>query len=405
MNKKAILGLVCAAFMGATATAQTQQEVTYVQDPSQGVLINKFKSNWFVTGEGGVNMLFDKWGSHRNFTDRWAPAASLYVGKWFSPIIGVRLGASFMRTKSLSEVAIYNTPGDYMPDGYYKQRRNLFGGVGDVMINLTNWWCGYKPGRIYNASAYIGGGAYVAFAKDFTEQSNGTFVDNGWKNCRAFTTSLRAGIINSFNVSDQVQLSLDIRAITLDQPVNSVQDNQKTNVDLQAFIGVTYLFNKRTWDAPIVPVCPEPTDCSAIEARLQAANARISDLQSQLDECLNRPIPECEECVPALSTIYYPIGVSRIGSREVNVLRSVAGVMKATPDQKYKITGWADNYTGSDAVNERLRHARANGVAKQLQRFGVPASQLEVGIDNNNLTSFGEKAVSLDRAVTIEVVK
>ncbi|MCM1109980.1 MAG: OmpA family protein [Clostridium sp.] len=405
MNKKAILGMACALLMGASAMAQTTQEVAYVQDPSQGVLFNRFKDNWFISAEGGFNIMMSKFDQHRKFGDRFSPAASIYVGKWFSPIIGARVGGNFLSIKSLSEVNVWSDPLDYRPDGYYKQRYNLFGPVGDVMINLTNWWCGYKPNRVYNASVYLGGGAYWAYAKSYTTNANGTVTDNGWKKDHAFTASLRAGILQTFNVSEQVAISLDIRGITLDAPRDYKADLQKTCWNLQAYLGVTYYFNKRTWDAPVVPVCPEPEDCSAIEARLQAANARIADLESQLNDCLNRPIPECEECVPALTTIYYPIGVSRLSSREVTVLRSVAGVMKENPDQKYKITGWADNYTGTDKINVRLRNDRANGVAKQLKRFGVPESQLEVGIDNSNLTNYGEKAVSLDRAVTIELVK
>lgn len=404
MNKKVILGLALAAIMGSSAVAQTD-EVAYVEDPAQGVLLNKFKSNWFISAEGGVNVMFSKYDQHRNFGDRLAPAASIYVGKWFSPIIGVRIGADYMGIKSLSEVEAWTKPGDYRPDGYYKQKYHLVGPTGDVLLNLTNWWCGYKPNRVYNASFYLGGGGYFALGNKYIRQNDGTYKKDGVENLHSFTSSLHAGLLNTFNVSKQVAINLDLRAYTLDAPRDRVQTWEKTAWNGQVLLGVTYFFNKRTWDAPVVPLCPEAEDCSAIEARLQAANARIGDLEAELRDCLNRPLPQCEEAVPALTTIYYPCGVSRLSSREVTVLRSVADVMKNTPDQKYKVTGWADNYTGTDAINERLRHARANGVAKQLKRFGVDESQLEVGINNSDLTTYGKKAVSLDRAVTIELAK
>ena len=75
--------------------------------------------------------------------------------------------------------------------------------------------------------------------------------------------------------------------------------------------------------------------------------------------------------------------------------------MKANPNQGYVLTGYADNYTGTDAYNVRLRHNRANSVQKQLVRNGVPASQLEATINNENLNPNGEKFVALDRCVTI----
>ena len=76
--------------------------------------------------------------------------------------------------------------------------------------------------------------------------------------------------------------------------------------------------------------------------------------------------------------------------------------MTQNPDKKYTVTGWADNYTGSDNINIRLRKARAEGVQKVLVRNGVSESQLTVTTNNGNLSDLGEKCVALDRAVTIE---
>ena len=76
--------------------------------------------------------------------------------------------------------------------------------------------------------------------------------------------------------------------------------------------------------------------------------------------------------------------------------------MKSSPDKHYTLTGWADNYTGNDVINVRLRHNRVNGVEKQLLKLGVPQSQLTATINNGNLVDLGEKYVALDRAVTID---
>lgn len=53
MRKSTILGL--ALFMGQSALAQSNQEVSYVEDPSQGYIFNSFSDNWFVSVEGGIN--------------------------------------------------------------------------------------------------------------------------------------------------------------------------------------------------------------------------------------------------------------------------------------------------------------------------------------------------------------
>ena len=165
MIKRSILGLACAMFIGTAAFAQGNQEVQYVSDPSQGYLFNRFSSNWFVTAEGGVSLFMSDFDQHNDLSKRFAPAASIYVGKWFSPIIGLRLGGNYVGAKTLSKVNVYPYTSGLVDGKYYKQYQNEFGAVGDVLINLTNWWCGYRPGRIYNSSVYFGAGAYWTVAQ------------------------------------------------------------------------------------------------------------------------------------------------------------------------------------------------------------------------------------------------
>lgn len=45
MKKSAILGLVAALFVGHSAMAQSNQEISYVEDPAQGYLFNSFSNN------------------------------------------------------------------------------------------------------------------------------------------------------------------------------------------------------------------------------------------------------------------------------------------------------------------------------------------------------------------------
>ena len=144
MKKATFFACACALLMGQSLMAQEPaQEVTYVEDPSQGILLNKFENNWFITVDGGVGVYFSKFDQHRKFTDRFAPAADIYVGKWFSPVIALRAGASWMQNKGLANGIV---PGvlvdEFRPDGFYKTKYNQVGPAFDAMINLTNWWCG-----------------------------------------------------------------------------------------------------------------------------------------------------------------------------------------------------------------------------------------------------------------------
>ncbi len=391
MKKATFFACACALLMGQSLMAQNNaQEVTYVEDPTQGVLVNKFSNNWFITVDGGAGVYFSSFDDHRKFTDRFAPAAAIYVGKWFSPIIGLRLGASWMQNKGLSNGPVAGSLLDeYRPDGYYKTLYNQVGPAADVMINLTNWWCGYKPNRMYNAIVYAGAGGY------FT-------LNNDWHTLRDTNLFGRVGFINSFNVSKRVALSLDIRATLMDGHA----DNAYNHVDkmfgsLNAYLGVTFNLGKTNWSAPVVPVCPPAENCDALRARLSAAEARVADLERQLQDCLNRK-PEVVEAEPeALATIYFPIGVSRLTREDKNIVNAVADVLKADASKKYDVKGYADTYTGSDAINNRLRNQRAGNVVKQLVSRGVSADQVQAVPVQGNLHGDNEALVSLDRCAVI----
>lgn len=397
MKKAFLLAIACVLGLGQGIVAQeSAQEVTFVPDETQGYLLNNFKSNWFITVEAGAGVHFSKHDGEDKFLNRLAPAGSIYVGKWFSPVMGVRVGVNVLPLRAI-------TPDDgvvgarpYQPVGnFFHQKTVEVGPVFDVMLNLTNWWCGYKADRVYNATLYGGAGFYWTYAR--------SGANNDWENQDNKFYNLRAGLINSFRLSNRVQLSLDLRATGIEGMHERYGDNTKS-IDLQAYVGFTYNFGKSTWNAPVVPVCPEPENCDALRARLAAADARIADLEKQLKDCLNRPVEKTVEKGP-VATIYYPIGVSRLTREDRNILGAIANVMKSNPGQHYTLTGWADNYTGTEQINIRLRKNRVAGVEKELKKNGVPESQITATTNNGSLCDLGEKFVDLDRAVTIEETK
>ncbi|MDE6277467.1 MAG: OmpA family protein [Muribaculaceae bacterium] len=403
--KKALLALGLTVIAGQALVAQevveevaVMQEVTAVEDPSQGYLFNRFKDNWFITAEGGANINFGAYTSHRDLKDRFSPQASLYVGKWFSPLMGLRIGLNWANLKSLADFDAGGVEADkYRPDGYYKQSFRTLGLNFDAMLNVTNWWCGYKPDRVYNFIAYAGGEGVFPFDKKSGE----------WKFDHDKVLALRAGLINSFRLSKQMALGIDLRYTLYEGVIEKKGENRGWN-NLSANLSLTYNFRERNWKAPIVPVCPEPENCDPIRARLDAANRRIEELEAQLQACLARPAERIVETIKApLATVYYPIGVSRLSSENARVIKAVAAEIAQHPDQKYTVTGWADTFTGTPDINARLRKARALGVEKVLLRNGVKADQLTV-VDNNtnNLhQDLGKKCASLDRAVTITETK
>ena len=399
MKKVFLLALLCTLFMSANVEAQ---EVTYVEDPSQGYVMNRFKDNWFISGEIGVGGLGSSYDSELKFGKRLMPSFNIGVGKWFSPILGVRFSADFRKQKgaTIDGMGIDPLNPETTGDNYLINRFWSIGPAADVYLNLTNWWCGYKPGRVYNAVLYGG----VAVHTQMIKKEDGN--DTKWR-YNTVSIGVRGGLLNTFSVSDHVDLLLDLR-LDMDQ-ANYMDYTRQLNLYGQVLVGVAYKFNKTTWGAPIVPVCPEykytDAEGDALVERLKAADAKIADLERQLNECINRPIPEPEPVKEApLATIYFPIGSSRVQGVQSKVVAAVANAMGGTEDN-YVVTGWADNYTGSAARNEQLRQQRADNVVKMLVKNGVASDRLETATGSSNLTNYGEKSADLDRAATIEIKK
>lgn len=392
MKKITLIALFCALFMAPTLNAQ---EVTYVQDPSQGYLVNKFKDNWFISAEAGAGVFFSPSDSKLGLGKRITPSFNLSVGKWFSPIIGIRIGADVYKAKGMTGAyGLGITPESVTADGLYEQKFWQVGPAVDVLVNLTNWWCGYHPGRVYNAIGYIGFSAHFAMNND------------SFKNMRT-NMGARVGLLNTFAISKQVDFLLDLR-VDLAQTAADGAGQRQFNGYGTVMAGFAYKFKKRDWVAPTVPVCPEykysDAEGDALVARLQAADSKISSLESQLKACMNRPAPKAAAAVvdnAPLATIYFPIGSAKVSSANVSIAKAVAKVMKQNADKKYVVTGWADSYTGNAKINDRIRTNRANAVAKILTKNGATKGQIEVKTSTENLTDFGKPSASLDRAVTI----
>jgi len=411
MKKITLFAFACAMLV---APAVNAQEVTYVEDPAQGYIFNSMKDNWFIQGEGGVGVMMSYKDANVKFGKRLAPKADLFIGKWFSPLLGFRFGGHFDQMIGATDargIGYRTWDTEIMKDdaerGLMGQKFNRFGITGDILFNLTNWICGYRPGRFYNATLYAG--AAMSWNVYRENAGNGDFKYAGGKENKDGSRfhdrnfALQAGLLNSFALSKHLDLLLDLRFDMVQEHMDGA--GRKTWVEYPSvLLGLGYKFGKTEWNAPVVPVCPPVVDNTALindlRNKLEGANAKIASLQKQLDDCLKRECPKPNEVNAPLATIYYPINVSKIVGVQNDVVNAVAEVM-ANENSNYKLTGWADNYTGNDQINVRLRKDRVAGVKKALVGKGIAENRLETTIDNANLVDYGPKCASLSRAVTI----
>lgn len=451
MNKKILLGMLSIAFASA-AYAQTEVVEVYENvnqygqidrwenDCRQGTLINKNTSNWFITAEGGANMVFGKYDIKAEIKNRIDGSGALYVGKWVSPNFGFRFGAKYIMAKGATiydggTFQKWNSQYPVFKDGqaeygYVDQKWMGLGPEFDVLINLTNWWCGYKPGRVYNAVLHGGAGAYFRWAyKKIGEPENTDLATTfGYEQAYWPDSKLRyarhqatmfgsLGLQNNFRLSRHVDIFIDLQY----QIMRNCEAANNFDQIAEVFVGFNFNLGKTDWGCPVVPVCADITpildQINALEKQVADLEARNRQLQAELDACLARePQVVTKGDCSQLLTVYYPINVYSLSNREKTVLKTVASVMKAHPEEKYQLIGWADNWTGSSDYNESLRWKRVDGVKKYLLSLGVPESQLEVKVDNGNLVATAEydefnagvieaKSAPLDRAVTIRLAE
>ena len=416
MKKIALLVLLCAAFLAPDCASA--QEVTYVEDPSQGYLFNRMRDNWFIDAEGGVGIFMSPYDANAPFGKRIGAKVNLHIGKWFSPLLGLRFGGDFEQLKGATWTGNYaalgyrNWPEMYKDGRYAPTHFNDAGVTGDVLFNVSNWLCGYKPYRFYNAIFYVGMDANWVYARS----GDRPVSDGKWKyganddEDHSRNYSIHAGLLNSFAITKKIDVLLDVRFDFLQEHADGAGMGYRTwNEYPSVMIGMSYKLGKSEWNAPITAICPEwkytDAEGDALAADLADAKRKIADLEDQLRKCLEKkkdvPANQLVEAgeVP-LATIYFPINRTDVLGVQRNVVEAVAEVMKSE-NRNYLLTGWADNYTGNDKINVRLRKGRVATVKDELVKKGVAESRLETEINNGELTNYGPKCASLDRAVTI----
>lgn len=410
MKKIAFLSLLWIACLFPSMTSA--QEVVYVEDPSQGYLFNRMRDNWFIDAEGGVGFFMSPYDAHAPFGKRIGAKVNLHIGKWFSPLIGIRFGGDFEQLRGATWTGNYaalgyrNWPSMYEDGKYAPTHFNDAGVTADVLFNVSNWLAGYKPHRFYNAIFYVGMDANWVYARDGARPvSHGPWkygANDDTDHSRNY--SVHAGLLNSFAITKKFDLLLDARFDFMQEHTDGAGMGYRTwNEYPSLMIGMSYKIGKSEWNAPVTAVCPEwrytDAEGDALAQELADLKRKYADIESQLRKCLEKPVA-AEPTKAPLATVYFPINRTEVLGVQRNVVEAVAEVMK-NENSNYMLTGWADNYTGNDVINTRLRKGRVATVKKELVNKGVAENRLETQINDGELTNYGPKCASLDRAVTI----
>lgn len=368
--------LIMLAIAGVSLTSMAQETETTTEKYS--VATNSFWSNWFV--QGGVQWTafysslehgFDT--SNNPFKSfRSNPQASVAIGKWFTPGLGLRTKVSGIWGKANGDSFKY------------------WNAQEQVLFNLSNMFCGYNPKRVYNCIPFAGAG----FARNMSSDM--------------YAMGMSIGLLNEFNINKRVAINLELGWNRLENDFYSEghANNGPRGWDshdnyLYAELGLTLNIGKTGWAK--VP------DVDAIKAlsqsQIDALNAQLADSKSENDRLkamLNEKpkevaMPESiKQFITTPVSVFFNIGKTDVANPKDLVNVEALAKYAKTNNSKIMVTGFADSATGTPQINQKLSVKRAEIVKGELIKMGVPADNISTqahgGVETLSPISFNRRA-------------
>jgi outer membrane protein OmpA-like peptidoglycan-associated protein len=252
----------------------------------------------------------------------------------------------------------------------------------DLMFNLSNWFAGWNPKRVFNLTAFIGGGANIGFSNDEVNdiaqklKSNlGAYqLEYVWDGTKVRPYG-RAGLEAAFRLSSAVALTVEGNANILSDKYNS---KKAGNADwyFNALAGVKVNLGKTYTERVIAAPVPEP-----VAAPVPAPVV------------VEQPAPKPEPVVvePIRRDVFFAINSFAIADTEAQKVKDVADYLQKYPKAKVVVTGYADAGTGNDKINDRLAAQRADAVVTALRtQYGVSPERISYDSRGARVQPFAE---------------
>jgi len=336
-----------------------------------------FKGQWFIGLGVGPRMYFADHARQLTFADRISGGADVYVGRWWNPIVGTRLGASWQvlrgATKYSSSQRVSHAIDRNLyigtPHYLYRQQFSAYQLYADLVFNVSNLFEGSYEDRFWTLAPFVG----IGYISTFDHPD-------------AHELALNIGLLNKLRVGENVDLVFDMRGAAFkDRFKNPVYDSQadrseernRLNNDtggrpydgIFSFnVGVQFRFGSNSnssytyYPDPVRPV-PPPAKEMVVEKVVEWKDVATDVL------------------------ILFRINESVL-LRDARVqIGFLAKLLHQYPEGTYTITGYADEGTGNPDLNMRLSRARAERVKECLvNEFGISPSRLQTvaagGIEN-----------------------
>ena len=354
----ALAGLSTAAMAQATYTDKDGNEYT-------------FKKHAFLDLQGGAQYTLGE----AKFGDLISPNVQLGIGYQFTPVFGMRLQANGWQSKGGWNG--YKATKDGTPYTADYKFKYVAPGL-DFMFNLSNLFCGWNPNRVFNATAFIGGGANFAWGNDEVNEIAANIKDQRsylleylWDGTKVRPFG-RAGIDLELKVSKAVSIMIEGNANITSDKYNS---KKAGNADwyFNALAGLRINLGKSHTKAEPVKEAPVPVQ--------------------EYVKPEPKPQPKVEEkkVEEIRRDVFFVINSNKIASDEESKIKEVVDFLNANPDAKVVVTGYADAGTGNDRINDAISAKRAAAVVKALkEKYGIEESRITEDSKGARVQPFSE---------------
>lgn len=410
-----VLGLSAVAMgIGLPAMAQysyseTAVSVTEFTCDNTTRYFSDWRDNWFIQLGAGVTQPFVERGINGASCggpvvnkNKMTAVYNFGFGHWFSPYLAFRFnamgGALHWDCPTIKGINNGWTRGKHA-------NLNL-----DLMWDMLNSICGPDANRIFSIVPYVGVGGDClwdirnstggkAAATNILRPNSNEYRKMSW------TLPVSAGIQFKLRLCDYVDFFAELRSNFYGDNWNLVANGDPIEANVSCYGGLSFNLGKRNFGsynqcADLSQIASLNNEVNALKAELLNSAGIIAELQSQL------PCPEVEivqpqapqtitqtivvnENSPLLATVRFTIGSDQITPEEMVNVYNMAEWMKANPDNKVVINGYADKDTGTPEFNLALSKRRAEKVYDVMTNYyGIAPSRLTVKYEGSNVQPY-----------------
>ena len=388
--------------LASNASAQVVEEedvvaVTEFNCDNTNRYYQSWKDNWFIQLGAGINQPFVERGvrgatapGHAVHRPNMTVTYNVGVGHWFSPYLALRLNAfagSLHWNNPIPEAAA---------NGWSRAKHanlNL-----ELMWDMCNSIAGVNPDRVVSVVPYIGiGGDYTFRIHDGAgNPASASNIDknSGKVKTTSWTLPVTTGVQFRFRLSKYVDFFAEARASFYGDNWNGCAYGRPIEANVAAVGGFNFNLGGRNWGsfndcATMAELAGLNNEVNALRAENLAQAQAIAALENQ-PKVVETVQVDCPE-TPLMATVRFKINSDKImPTEEVNIY-NMAQWMKANPDQKVVICGYADKDTGTAAYNMELSKKRADAVYNALtSKYGIDASRLSVKYDGSDVQPYSE---------------